>query len=207
MLDQLKDRLNIETGVLLAAIIIAVGGAYLYQLNTGVQNDVQLLQDDQTIVIDDLAAMSFEATSMGQQLAEREAELEQVRADAEVQGDAVQELPLLSPRDSAWGLSSTLIAFAAERELDLTNFDTSETTVLVGSLELPAVSYSIVATGEQAPLLDLLRIVAGVESIKISALDLERHVEDVEDGQAPAIPGPVLWVMSLDLDVIYDAEG
>lgn len=207
MLDQLKDRLNIETGVLLAAIIIAVGGAYLYQLNTGVQNDVQLLQDDQTIVIDDLAAMSFEATSMGQQLAEREAELEQVRADAEVQGDAVRELPLLSPRDSAWGLSSTLIAFAAERELDLTNFDTSETTVLVGSLELPAVSYSIVATGEQAPLLDLLRIVAGVESIKISALDLERHVEDVEDGQAPAIPGPVLWVMSLDLDVIYDAEG
>lgn len=207
MLDQLKDKLNIETGVLLAAIIIAVGGAYLYQLNTGVQNDVQLLQDDQTIAIDDLAAMSFEATSMGQQLAEREAELEQVRADAEIQGDAVQELPLLSPRDSAWGLSSTLIAFAAERELDLTNFDTSETTVLVGSLELPAVSYSIVATGEQAPLLDLLRIVAGVESIKISALDLERHVEDVEDDQAPAIPGPVLWVMSLDLDVIYDAEG
>lgn len=207
MLDQLKDRLSIETGVLVAAIIIAAGAAYLYQLNTSVQDDIQALQDAQTIVFDDLGAMSAEATSMGEKLAEREAELVKARADTQIQGEPVRELPPLSSRGAAWGLSSTLIAFAAERELDLTNFDTSETTVLVGSLELPAVSYSIVATGEEAPLLDLLRIVAGVETIKISALDLERHLEEVEDDQAPVIEGPVMWVMSLDLDVIYDSEG
>ncbi len=207
MLDQIKEKLTIEMGVLAAAVIIGAGGAYLYQLNSGVQDEIQELQEAQFIVVDDLEAMSAEAASMGQQLLEREAELEKVRVGAQAQSEPTQELPPLSSRSGAWGLSSTLIAFAAERELDLTNFDTNETTVLVGAMELPAVGYSIVAVGEEAPLLDLLRIVAGVETLKISALDLERRVEDAEDDQAPVVGGPVMWVMSLDLAVIYDAEG
>lgn len=45
-----------------------------------------------------------------------------------------------------------------------------------------------------------------VEAIKISALDIEGLVVEIEDGEAPPAAGPTMWVLSLDLDVIYDAE-
>jgi len=81
LLDQLNDRLSIEMRVLAAVLIIGAGTAFPFQLNSGVQGEVQVLQDDQALVVDDLAAMSFEAGSMAEKLAEKEAELESVCAD------------------------------------------------------------------------------------------------------------------------------
>ena len=194
--ERFKRYIRLESAILLVVLVLAAGGVYLYQEEAKLNEEVEALEDDKRLAREDLQAMKAETAKMGEELAQKEAELEQALETIRKEEVVEVEAPQLSTRREAIGLSSELITFAAGTELALTDFDTSETSVEVGALELPGFNYAVVAAGSSRSLLEMLRIVADVTSARINSLDFERDVEGTGE-----------WVMSLDVDVAYTEEG
>ena len=123
-----------------------------------------------------------------EELATRQEELAKQAGDPEPSG--------FPSRREALDLSQRLIAFAAEREMERSRFDTGQTVVPFGEAGFPAVSYTLTAKGVPDNLIGLLDIVGSVITAKIGTLEITRDEAE-----------PEFWSMTLALVVVYAEAG
>ena len=196
MLEELRDLPRRETALVLVVLAIAAGGGYLYWETLPVKEEIRVLQRDRTIVDDDASVIAAETAQLREKVVRKQEDLGRVRQNLEDERSQAVQSATLTTLQEAVDLSSKLIALAADRDLTLGNFDSNKSVVSLGPRELSAINYSLVATGPYGPLLDMLRIVDEVATVRIGTLVLDRDPDD-----------PTHWTMKLDLEVVYGEEG
>ena len=195
MLDKVRTLLRLEVALVAAIAVAAAAGGYLYLERSAAQEDVLTLESQHSAARDDLEALKNEQVNKTQELEEKQQELVLKQEES----DALEKtlvLQTLSSSQEALELSAKLINYAAERDLDIDNFATTQGVTSIGEVDFPTASYDLVAEGTSGSLIGMLDIIGGVVTARVDRLELTRDPKDVD-----------LWIMSLDVMVLYAKEG
>jgi hypothetical protein len=187
---------RLETTMLLVVVVIAAGGAYYYMESSAVKAQVRDLAEQYELAADDLVAMKAETARLTEALDQKSSEMASLQESSQSQEMTSVEATSLFNRQQAQDIGVRLIEFVAEADLELPPLDTIRVALEIGSLEVPAFNYSIVAAGPSNPLLEMLALVEETRAAKIDTLKLKCDPEDANK-----------WVMTLNVNVVFAEEG
>ena len=176
-------------GVVMVAA--AVAGAYFYQQRTGSVDELNDLVFRSIISEEDAVSMREESEARQQLLAEREAHLATTTKQVELQESESVSQNFPSP-ELARELGVRMFAFAAERDLGIGQFVTTQATSTLSAIEYASLNYSLIATGTPDALIGVLDTVSEFRTAIIEKLEFTRDPE--QEGR---------WDMALDLAVLY----
>ena len=175
-----RRRLHRPIGALLVLVVLATAGSALLLVKSEEARDA--------------SAETLES------LAETRAAIAMLETERQRLHDELESLSAVPPslglpsRSQALELGEKLATYAAEHQLLINSFESSESSASEGLLELPAVSYALEAQGSVGSLITMLELVGAYPMAPISELAFARAEES-----------PDRWVMSVNLAVPYDA--
>ena len=136
LLRDVKVLLRPDTGLAAVAVVLLGLGAYLYLERDAARDEVADLESDISVASADVVALREEKVRRLAALALTEQELAQAQEQlSQAQGQSTTVL--LPSRQEALDLGSQLTAYAAERQLGLSSFASSQGTVIIGEIRHP----------------------------------------------------------------------
>lgn len=172
MLQSLRRYLKLET-IFLVAIVVAIGGSvYFLQERSNKEDETEDTQRRIVLAEDDLSAIQFDMAEVAGNLEIRQKELDSQREALDALFTSATSSVSFATRQQALDLSGQLVDYAASRNLDLGNFETTQATTTVGTFLFSSISYQLVAIGRPSFLMGMLSIVKDVPTTKIDNLEL-----------------------------------
>ena len=196
MLESIRPYLKIETVLVVLVLVATAGSVYFYQERNSKEDETEDLERRLVLTEDDLSATQFDRVEVTGSLEAKRRELETQRQALDALFTSVTSSVSFATRQQALDLSGQLVDYAASRNLDLGNFETTQATTTVGTFAFPSISYQLVVIGRPSFLLGMLGIVKNVPSTEIDTLQLVSNAN---------VPGQ--WVMTLDVSVLFSQGG
>ncbi|MBM3934151.1 MAG: hypothetical protein FJ319_07600 [SAR202 cluster bacterium] len=173
MTERLANTPRIYILLAIAAALGALAVGYPFMERADARAERARVLQMRDVYESDLEAIAPEKDAASAALAAKQAELAARQAEAESAGRGAL-LPGKASRQDANAVGARLISYASSRSVTLNEYETSQATAVVGEHSLPAVSYTLVATGDAAELSGLLDIAAQtptglVERVRLTA--------------------------------------
>jgi hypothetical protein len=178
-LDQLRNLRRPEAMLVVLILVVAVGWQYLNGQTKDATGEASKLDRSLRVARDDLKFLEGNSN-----LASLKKELEQLRL-------APQPTTLPSRQD-ALKFRIEMLTYAAEQGLPLSAFEISN----ASAGDNPIVRYSLVARGNLAPLVGVLKLLQGFPTATVQSMRFTR-----------VAAGENQWEMKFDLDVFHRKEG
>ncbi|MDP6722335.1 MAG: hypothetical protein QGF59_26960 [Pirellulaceae bacterium] len=196
MLKSLRPYLKLEIALAALVLIATAASAYFFQERNSKQDETEDLQRRIILAEDDLSATQFDRSEVASTLEVKRQELDGQRQALEVLLTSTTSSVSFATRQQALDLSGQLVDYAASRNLDLGNFETTQATTTVGTFAFPSITYQLVVIGRPSFLIGMLSIINDVPTTEIDTLQLVNNAN---------VPGQ--WVMTVDVSVLYSQQG
>lgn len=184
--------MRIETALAALVVVAAAVMVNLYMARAEAQDERAAFESQITLADDDLVALAEERAGKEAELEGKSQELAAAQ-ERQTEQDIAQTFVT---RVEAQNISAQLIGLASTNEIAIESFETSQADATVAGDDYPAVSYSLVATGAVGELIGMLDVIGAAPTARVDKLEFSRNSGD-----------ETLWVMSLDLVVVYSESG
>ncbi len=184
--------MRIETALAALVVVAAAVMVNLYMARAEAQDERAAFESQITLADDDLVALAEERAGKEAELEGKSQELAAAQ-ERQTEQDIAQTFVT---RVEAQNISAQLIGLASTNEIAIESFETSQADAAVAGDDYPAVSYSLVATGAVGELIGMLDVIGAAPTARVDKLEFSRNSGD-----------ETLWVMSLDLVVVYSESG